>query len=163
MHITGNMVDYYFVCKRKLWLFQHNIDFEQTNENVRLGKILDENSYRDYNLHHIALDNEINIDMIQNWQVLHEVKKSTAIENSAIWQLKYYIYYLRKKGINISKGMIDYPLIRKCIKIDYSDEDQKQMEKYLADIERICKQSVPPKPVKKSICKNCAFYEYCFG
>ena len=45
-NITGMMVYYYFVCKRKLWYFCHEINMEAENENVLLGKLLDENSYR---------------------------------------------------------------------------------------------------------------------
>lgn len=43
--ITGVMVYYYFVCKRKLWYFCHEIRMESNNEDVQLGKILDETSY----------------------------------------------------------------------------------------------------------------------
>ena len=84
MRITGNMVNYYFVCKRKLWLFQHEIVFEQTNKKVQLGSILDQTSYENKGKHHVEIDNLINVDMIQNWQVVHEIKKSNAIEPAAI-------------------------------------------------------------------------------
>ena len=40
--ITGVMIYYYFVCKRKLWYFCHEIRMESDNENVMLGKILDD-------------------------------------------------------------------------------------------------------------------------
>ena len=40
--ITGVMIYYYFVCKRKLWYFVHEINMESENENVLLGKLLDE-------------------------------------------------------------------------------------------------------------------------
>lgn len=43
--ITGIMVYYYFVCKRKLWYFCHGIQMEADNENVQLGKLLDASSY----------------------------------------------------------------------------------------------------------------------
>lgn len=43
--ITGVMIYYYFVCKRKLWYFCHDIRMETENEDVILGKILDESSY----------------------------------------------------------------------------------------------------------------------
>lgn len=38
--ITGVMIYYYFVCKRKLWYFCHDIQMENVsqNENVQLGK-----------------------------------------------------------------------------------------------------------------------------
>lgn len=42
--ITGVMIYYYFVCKRKLWYFCHDIRMETENEDVMLGKILDESS-----------------------------------------------------------------------------------------------------------------------
>ncbi len=44
--VTGVMIYYYFVCKRKLWYFMNEINMESDNENVMLGKLLDENSYR---------------------------------------------------------------------------------------------------------------------
>lgn len=161
--VTGEMVNYYFVCQRKLWLYQHHISYEKSNQNVQTGQIVDEQSYDGKSLHHVALDNQVNIDMIQNWQLVHEVKKSNAIEPAAIWQLKYYIYYLRKKGIDISKGLVDYPKLRKCVQVDFTGDDAKQMEKYIKEIQQICALPKPPKPEFKSICKSCAFYEYCFS
>ena len=44
-NITGMQIYYYMVCKRKLWYFTHSLTMEQDNENVMLGKIIDENSY----------------------------------------------------------------------------------------------------------------------
>ena len=74
--ITGVMIYYYFICKRKLWYFCHQITMEEGNENVQLGKLLDENSYaRDDK--HINIDDVINIDFIREKKELHEVKKSS--------------------------------------------------------------------------------------
>ena len=67
MRVTGNMVNYFFVCKRKLWLFQHQIGFEQTSERVQLGSLLDRTSYQGHGTHHVMIDNLINIDMVENW------------------------------------------------------------------------------------------------
>jgi len=44
--ITGVQVAYYVVCRRKLWLFTHQISMEQTSEKVKLGKLLHETSYK---------------------------------------------------------------------------------------------------------------------
>ena len=57
--ITGVMIYYYFVCKRKLWYFCHEINMESENENVQLGKLLDEKSYERDEKH-------INIDEIES-------------------------------------------------------------------------------------------------
>lgn len=65
--VTGVMIYYYFVCKRKLWYFINEINMESDNENVMLGKLLDENSYRRDDKH-INIDNVINIDFIKEHQ-----------------------------------------------------------------------------------------------
>lgn len=43
--ISGMMFYYYFVCKRKLWFFTNEIQMESENEDVIIGKLIDENSY----------------------------------------------------------------------------------------------------------------------
>ena len=43
---TGSQINYYFICKRKLWLFSHNIELEPESDLVKLGKLLHENSYQ---------------------------------------------------------------------------------------------------------------------
>lgn len=109
--ITGVMIYYYFVCKRKLWYFCHEIRMEAENEDVILGKILDESSYSK-NEKHINIDNIINIDFISEHKELHEVKKSKVVEDAGIWQVKYYLYYLWKRGVKGIKGKVDYPLLK---------------------------------------------------
>lgn len=94
--ITGVMVYYYIVCKKKLWYFYHEISMEHTNDNVYIGKLIDEESYKRENKH-INIDNVINIDFIKTKKILHEVKKSNKIEEASILQVKYYLYYLKEK------------------------------------------------------------------
>lgn len=132
--ITGVMIYYYFVCKRKLWYFCHDLQMENVsqNENVQLGKLLDETSYR-RNQKHINIDDTINIDFIKDFQEIHEVKKSKSIEEAGIWQVKYYLYYLKKKGVNISKAQIDYPLLKKNIEVSLSEEDEKYYRSYYSN------------------------------
>ena len=72
--ITGMMMYYYYVCPRKLWYFCHEIQMEQENENVAIGKVLDETSYfREKK--HINIDNVINIDFWRSSGMLHEKLK----------------------------------------------------------------------------------------
>ena len=109
-NITGMMIYYYIVCQKKLWYFIKEISMEQQNENVQLGKLLDENSHTREEKH-LNIDNVINIDYIKEEGVIYEIKKSKKIEEASIWQVKYYLYYLRKKGVNNIKAKIDYPLL----------------------------------------------------
>ena len=131
--ITGVMIYYYFVCKRKLWYFCHEINMESENENVQLGKLLDEKSYeRDEK--HINIDNVINIDFIREHRELHEIKKSKAIEEAGIWQVKYYLYYLEERGVKNIKGKIDYPLMKKTLLVELSEQDREKLKSIIMDV-----------------------------
>lgn len=158
---TGVMVYYYFVCKRKLWFFCKDIKFEDNSEDVGIGKLIDETSYS-REKKHINIDNIINIDFVKDWEVLHDIKKSRSIEEASIWQLKYYIYYLRKKGVNIEKGILDYPKIKKRIDVFLYDEDNETIEKIIEEINAICNSSRPLAREVMKICKKCAYYELCY-
>ena len=126
-----------------------------------MGKILDENSYKK-NDKHINIDNTINIDFISGRKELHEIKKSNAIEEAGIWQVKYYLYYLRQRGVNGIKGRIDYPLLKKTVSVELLDEDIKQMEKILDGIIEINNMEIPPTCVYAKLCKKCAYHDLCF-
>ena len=79
MKITGTMINYYFVCHRKLWLHVHRLSFEEQHENVQLGKLLDQSSYT-REKKQIMIDETVNIDFLQDWKIIHEVKKSKSME-----------------------------------------------------------------------------------
>ncbi|MBC1741800.1 CRISPR-associated protein Cas4 [Listeria welshimeri] len=161
MRISGTHVYYYFVCKRKLWCFSKEIRMEHLDENVQLGKLLDESSYS-REKGQVMIDETVNIDFIKDWKVLHEVKKSKAIEEAGIWQLKYYMYFLKQKGIIIENGVVDYPKLRQRETIFLTTVDERKIEKILADIEIITNSSKPPTIIDKPLCKKCAYYEYCY-
>jgi len=42
LNFTGTQINYYFVCHRKLWLFSKDIRFEDENEYVQLGRLIDD-------------------------------------------------------------------------------------------------------------------------
>lgn len=137
------------------------IFMEDGNENVQLGKLLDENSYaRDDK--HINIDDAINIDFIREKKELHEVKKSKAIEEAGIWQLKYYLYYLKKRGVEGLTGKIDYPLAKRNIEIELTDEDCRELDKIIDDINKIKEYKLPPELNETKICKKCAYFDMCF-
>ncbi|EAF2951809.1 TPA: Dna2/Cas4 domain-containing protein, partial [Listeria monocytogenes] len=151
MRISGTHVYYYFVCKRKLWCFSKEIRMEHLDENVQLGKLLDESSYN-REKGQVMIDETVNIDFIKDWKVLHEVKKSKAIEEAGIWQLKYYMYFLKQKGIIIEKGVVDYPKLRQRETIFLTTEDERKIEKILVDIEITTSSLKPPTIIDKPLC-----------
>lgn len=159
--ITGVMIYYYEVCKRKLWYFYNEIQMEQGNENVLIGKAIDEETYK-RDKKHINIDNIINIDFIRSKGVLHEVKKSKKIEEASILQVKYYLYFLQKRGVYNIRGKIDYPLLKQSIDVELSDKDIKDINEILINIKNIVKASKAPRLDKKRICQSCAYYDLCF-
>ena len=159
--VTGVMVYYYFVCKRKLWFFCHQINMESENEDVILGKILDDNSYQKDDKH-INIDDVINIDFIREEKELHEVKKSRVLEEAGVWQLKYYLYYLQKRGVVDLKGKIDYPLLKKTMKIELYDKDIKEIERIVEEISVIKRAELPPALLESKVCRKCAYFDLCF-
>lgn len=159
--ITGLMVYYYEVCKRKLWYFTNDIQLEENNSNVILGKLLEENTYtRDEKK--INIDGVINIDFIRSKKILHEIKKSNSIEPASILQIQYYLYYLEKKGLIGLKGVLDYPLLKQTVEVNLSDSNRENLENIIIGIKEILGKESPPILEKKNICKKCAYFDLCF-
>jgi CRISPR-associated exonuclease Cas4 len=159
--ISGVMFYYYFICKRKLWYFSHNIQMESFNDDVIVGKHIDETTYN-RKKKHIMIDEIINIDFIDDYKVIHEIKKARSIEEAAIWQLKYYIWYLNKKGIEGLTGVLDYPKLKQKIEIELEAGDDERITNALQDIDEIIENSNIPKVLNEKICKKCAYYELCY-
>jgi CRISPR-associated exonuclease Cas4 len=134
---------------------------ESDNENVKIGKVIDENAY-EREEKHINIDDVISIDYIKNKGILHEVKKSKKIEQAGIMQVKYYLYYLKEKGVEGIRGKVDYPLLKQSVDIKLTDEDEKYIESVLIDLKEIVNRPLPPLLEKKKICKNCAYFELCY-
>ena len=155
------MVYYYEVCKRKLWYFVNEIQLEENNSNVILGKLLEENTYtRDEKK--INIDGVINIDFIRSKKILHEIKKSNSIEPASLLQVQYYLYYLEKKGLIGLKGILDYPLLKQTVEVNLTDKDKKNLDNIIIGIKEILRKESPPTLEKISICKKCAYFDLCF-
>ena len=161
MNITGIMIYYYFVCQRRLWYFINQINMEQNSELVKIGKILDETTYT-REKKQILIDNTINIDFIKNKAVLHEVKKTKAVEEAGIWQIKYYIYYLENKGVKNVKAKIDFPLLRETKEVILEDKDREILKNVIIHIEEIGKMDKPPEIIDSRICRKCSYFDMCY-
>ncbi|WP_159721612.1 CRISPR-associated protein Cas4 [Enterococcus sp. CSURQ0835] len=180
MRITGNIINYYFVCQRKLWLFSHGLRYETSHENVQLGKLLDQSSYQKKKKQIqidgtilisadtqteklISIEGSIAVDFLEEWKIIHEVKKSRAIEPAAVWQLKYYLYFLEQQGIEVEKGFLDYPKLRERQEIKLTAADRKAVEQLLLKVLDVTLQDTSPAVEKLTYCSKCAYYEYCFS
>jgi CRISPR-associated exonuclease Cas4 len=156
---TGTQVNYYFVCKRKLWLFSHNLEMERSSDLVLLGRLLHESSYprksKEVDL------GPIKIDFIERGCEVHDIKRSKRIEEAHVYQMLYYLYWLKARGIG-AKGVIDYPLLKRKQTVELTEEREKDIEKVLGGIKQTLSSPAPPVVEKKSYCKKCSYCELCW-
>lgn len=160
--MTGIMIYYYFVCKRKLWFFVHEITMEEENEEVQIGKAIDELTYVSERKH-ISIQNEINIDLVRKRGVIHEIKKSRKIEKASIWQVKYYLYYLKQRGVQISEAMIDYPLLKQTVEVALTEKDENDLRQVISEAMELKKTGEIPAARRMGKCNKCAFCDLCFS
>lgn len=159
--VTGVQVNYYFICKTKLWLFSHLATMEHESEAVALGRLAHEESYQ--RARREIKIGPINIDFVKRGDeiVLHEVKKSRKLERAHVYQLLYYLYYLKQKGIE-AKGVINYPLLRRTEEVSLGEGQTEEIEAIIRDIGKVVGEKKPPEPEKKSYCRKCSYFEFCW-
>lgn len=161
--INGTQINYYFICKTKLWLFSHNIQLEHESENVKLGKLLHDDSFKREK--DFLIDNLINVDFIKltDSVEIHEVKKTQKMDKSHEYQLLYYMHYLKnEKDIENIKGYLDYPKNRKKKEVFLTKEKEEELIEIIEDIDKINSKEMP-QPQKSKICRKCAYFEFCFS
>lgn len=161
IRFTGTQMNYYFLCKKKLWYFSRNIEMEQTSDAVYLGKLIHETSY-EREKKEIDIDDTIKIDFIGKDRVIHEVKKSDKVEEPHIWQLKYYLWYLKQKGAEGITGKINYPKLKKTLDVFLEQGDDEKIQSILKEIQDIVNAELPPSHQKTKICKNCSYGDICW-
>ena len=61
-------------------------------------------------------------------------KKSRKIEEASVWQLKYYLYYLKQYGVENIKAKLDYPLMKQTVDISLEEDDEEKIRKILTAI-----------------------------
>jgi CRISPR-associated exonuclease Cas4 len=164
MLFSGTQVNYYIICKTKLWLFSHFVTMEHSSDLVSYGKLVHETSYGEKKKE-IVIDDRIAIDFIQKGDtlILHEVKKAKKMEKAHRYQLLYYLYYLTElKGIANVEGEIDYPLLRKKEHIVLTEDLKEEISTILKGLKEVIAMPEPPEPTYMRICRKCAYFEFCW-
>ncbi len=165
MQITGTHINYYFVCKRKLWLFANNIQMEHTSSRVSEGNLIHETTYqqRTSKYEEVAIGG-IKVDYYDaKNKVIHEVKKSNKIETAHIWQLKYYLFVFEKAGIEGVTGKLEYPKLRQTEEVILSNRDVEELQDVINEIKNIITSETCPGVLNATICKRCSYYDFCFS
>lgn len=163
MKVNGTLMNYYFHCKRQCYLHGNRMNLEDNSENVRIGKAIHEEKAAGSSNSEIAIEN-IKLDKLTA-EYLTEIKKSDADEEAAKWQLYYYLYVLKTKGI-VRKGRLQFveknKKDSKTLILKLTPEIEKQLNTYVDKIEDLLEQDTIPPVLNESKCKKCAYYEYCY-
>ncbi len=162
MKITGTVINYYFHCKRKCYLFFNRINLEDNSEDVKIGKILHEIKSLDENNTEIKLEN-ISIDKITDKYVV-ELKKSDSNIEAARMQVLLYLNKLEEKGIK-KDGKLIFNERNNKEKVDIiklNNETKMELNNCIKEIENLLSSEVVPEAKLIKGCKKCAYYEYCY-
>ena len=169
---TGTHINYYFICHRKLWLFSRGVQCEMESDAVRMGRHIHETSYERENKE-IAIDGRIALDWFDEKRgVVHEVKKSDKMEEAHEWQICFYLWYLKQKGMTVATaehdkgitGELNYPLLKSKKTVILTPERERELTgKIIPDIEAILAVEEMPGITEWKVCRVCAYGELCFA
>lgn len=159
-YVSGTIYSYSFLCMRKVWLSYHNVSMEQESELVQIGKLIDENTYKNQR-HNFMIDNTINIDFLKH-NIVHEIKKSDKEKQMAINQIKYYLYILKEHGFEDIKGELNIPSTKYKEEVVLNETDTNKIKNKLIDIHKTIESTDIPQTINKPSCKKCAYYELCY-
>lgn len=134
---------------------------EHLSDRVLSGRVLHETAYSRQKSREVMIDEILKLDIIDG-DFVREIKISSKMSNSHRMQLLYYLYYLKKRGIE-KKGIINYVKEKKQEFIELTAKDETEIEKALVEIKSICEVKRPPPLEKLPICKKCSYYEFCFA
>lgn len=160
-YITGTEINYYLVCRKKLWFFTRYITMEQNSGRVEIGKILHEESFN-REKKEILIDGTIMVDFSGRDLTIHETKSTNAMDDASRYQVLYYIYYLEKKGIEGVKGVIHYYKNRDTEEVVLTDEEREKISHMIKEIQKIKGCAQPPAAQKTKVCNKCSYYELCY-
>lgn len=162
MKINGTLMNYYIHCPRQCYLHAHRLNMENNSEDVKIGKALHEEKYKDDDNSEIAIDN-IKLDKLTK-DYLTETKKSDADVEASRWQLIYYLYVLKGKGIN-RKGKLEFiqkNKDKKVMIVELNEEVEKELLNKIEEVQKLIQSQEVPNVVANKHCKKCAYYDYCF-
>ena len=163
-YLTGTIIWYYYCCPREVWLMVHQINADQDDGNMDLGRFIHENTYnrdkqKEISIGHIKLDI---VRQDKDSLVIGEVKKSSKYLQSARMQLAFYLRELKGRGIE-AKGELLFPKEKRKEEVELTPELEHQLDVAAIEIEKIAQQDTPPLLRKIPLCRNCAYKEFCWA
>jgi CRISPR-associated exonuclease Cas4 len=162
LRVTGTLIAYHALCQRKAWLFAIGIRPEKQNPLVQMGVSLHKHSFQ-RKVKEVQLGDEGVIDFLHiRKNEIHEVKKSSSKPAIDRIQAGFYLLWLNRRGIPITRAILRYPLEKKTRTVEWEPSLELQVKAHIRAVSTLVKQEQPPKAAKISACYKCAYRELCF-
>jgi len=160
--VTGTLVWYYYICERECWLMAHEINPNQENPLIEIGRLIHQESYSREKKEFETTGMKIDILGKEEGKLLiGEIKKSEKFLKSATMQLLFYLYRLKEMGVE-AQGELLIPKSKRRIPVVLADETSKEIKKIVSEIQEFIKKPEPPSFKKINYCHKCAYKEFCF-
>lgn len=164
-YVTGTLLWYYFICRREVWLMTHQVNPDEDDSNMDLGRFIHETSYprqkkKEITIGHVKLD-VLRFDETGR-PVIGEIKKSSRYLKSTRMQLAYYLLELKRRGID-AVGEILIPKEKTSESVELNDSLEQQLIATEQAIRMLSESIVPPEPKRIGMCRTCAYQELCWS
>jgi len=163
LKVNGTLVWYYFICPREVWLIAHQINPDEDNANVSLGRFIQDYSYPRERKEILVGNSKMDVFRVsKEGFVVGEVKKSSRYRNSARMQLAFYLSELKQRGI-AAKGELRFPREKRKEEVILDRQMELELDRVRREILRILYMPEPPAPIKINFWKKCAYAEFCWS
>ncbi|TQN30269.1 CRISPR-associated Cas4 family exonuclease [Haloactinospora alba] len=158
--LGGVHIKYLLHCPRQLWLYSRGYRPEQRSDTVAFGEALDETTYTRRRTIDLG---EAKIDWVTTGAVVHETKSSRTPTPQHEAQVRHYCLLLSRLGVNVARGTIHYPLIRRTVEVPWGDEARAHAEETERQAHEVIGSHQPPPRLPRKQCRGCSYRDYCWG
>jgi len=163
--LTGTLLWYWAICKREAWLMAHEINPDEDNPYLELGRFLSQRTYPRTHRRELVLPG-MKIDLLETGNkgkvIVAEVKKSSRFLDAARLQLLFYLQRLEEQGI-AAQGELRIPREKKRISVELDEISRQRLQKAIAELQILVEQPVPPPAVRVPFCRRCAYRDFCWS
>ena len=73
------------------------------------------------------------------------------------------MYVFEQHGVTDVRGILEYPEMRKTKEVILTDVDREEISSMISEIESIIQKDECPPRVKKGLCRNCSYFDFCYS
>ncbi len=161
--VSGTLIWYYYICPRQVWLISHQLTPDAEDQNILIGRLIDETAYGREKKELIVGSSKIDVYRFTEGQLLiGEVKKSSRYRESARMQLAFYLKELAARGVQ-AEGELRFPTEKTKEKVILNEKTIAALARAEEEILQLIELEKPPPPAKTRFCRPCAYAEFCWS